>query len=65
MDRLRARGRWPWLFSEELRSRFDVVSWDQRGVSRSAAVRCFAGVLPPVGTGCSRAASPFDQPAGR
>jgi pimeloyl-ACP methyl ester carboxylesterase len=42
VDRLRARGRWPWLFSEELRSRFDVVSWDQRGVSRSAAVRCFS-----------------------
>ncbi len=43
VDRLRARARWPWLFSEELRSRFDVVSWDQRGVSRSAAVRCFSG----------------------
>lgn len=42
VDRLRARARWPWLFSDELRSRFDVVSWDQRGVSRSAAVRCFA-----------------------
>ena len=27
---------------QELRSRFDVVSWDQRGVSRSAAVRCFS-----------------------
>lgn len=31
------------MFSEELRSRFDLVSWDQRGVSRSAAVRCFSG----------------------
>ena len=41
VDRLRGRARWPWLFSEELRSRFDLVSWDQRGVSRSAAVRCF------------------------
>lgn len=41
VDRLRARGRWSWLFSEELRSRFDVVSLDQRGVARSAAVRCF------------------------
>jgi pimeloyl-ACP methyl ester carboxylesterase len=42
VDRLRQRATWPWLFSDELRSRFDLVSWDQRGVSRSAAVRCFA-----------------------
>ena len=41
VDRLRGRARWPWLFSEELRSRFDLVSWDQRGVARSAAARCF------------------------
>lgn len=41
VDRLRARARWPWLFSEQLRSRFDLVSWDPRGVSRSTAVRCF------------------------
>ncbi|AKK30242.1 hydrolase [Mycobacterium sp. EPa45] len=41
VDRLRQRATWPWLFSEELRSRFDLVSWDQRGVARSAAVRCF------------------------
>ncbi|MGW5381298.1 alpha/beta hydrolase [Nocardia sp. NPDC003963] len=41
VDRLRERARWPWLFSEELRSRFDVVSWDTRAVGRSAAVRCF------------------------
>jgi hypothetical protein len=40
VNRLRDRARWPWLFSEELRSRFDLVSWDHRGVSRSAAVRC-------------------------
>ena len=25
----------------------------------------FSGVLPPVGTGCSRDASPFDRPAGQ
>lgn len=42
VDRLRERARWPWLFSEELRARFDLVSWDPRAVSRSAAVRCFA-----------------------
>ncbi len=42
VNRLRERARWPWLFSEELRSRFDLVSWDQRGVSRSAGARCFS-----------------------
>ena len=45
VDRLRQRARWPWLFSDELRSRFDLVSWDQRGVSRSAGVRCFSSEL--------------------
>lgn len=44
VDRLRARGKWEWLFSSELRSRFDVVSWDQRGIGRSATVRCFDSV---------------------
>ena len=43
VDRLRERARWPWLFSEELRSRFDVVSWDTRAVGHSTAVRCFSG----------------------
>lgn len=41
VERLRARGRWEWLFSPELRARFDLVSWDTRGVGRSTAVRCF------------------------
>ena len=41
VERLRARGQWPWLFSPELRARFDVVSWDPRGIGRSATVRCF------------------------
>jgi len=41
LQRLRERGKWPWLFSEELRSRFDVVSWDPRGIGNSTAVRCF------------------------
>lgn len=45
VDRLRQRARWPWLFSGELRSRFDLVSWDQRGVSRSAGVRCFSNAI--------------------
>ncbi|WP_280305140.1 alpha/beta hydrolase [Nocardia neocaledoniensis] len=43
VDRLRERARWPWLFSPELRARFDLVSWDPRGVSRSAGAHCFAG----------------------
>lgn len=41
LQRLRERGRWPWLFSDELRSRFDLVSWDPRGIANSTAVRCF------------------------
>ncbi|WP_439658887.1 alpha/beta hydrolase [Lentzea sp. HUAS TT2] len=44
VDRLRARGKWEWLFSSELRARFDVVSWDPRGIGRSATVRCFDSV---------------------
>ncbi|WP_324197347.1 alpha/beta hydrolase [Nocardia cyriacigeorgica] len=43
VERLRERGRWEWLFSAELRARFDVVSWDPRGVGRSAPVNCFGG----------------------
>ncbi|GAA3431192.1 alpha/beta hydrolase [Kutzneria kofuensis] len=42
VDRLRQRATWPWLFSDELRARFDLVSWDPRAVSHSTAVRCFA-----------------------
>ncbi|NEW50840.1 alpha/beta hydrolase [Nocardia cyriacigeorgica] len=49
VDRLRERGRWPWLFSEELRARFDVVSWDPRGVGQSAPVNCFANEDEQVG----------------
>ncbi|MFJ2835063.1 alpha/beta hydrolase [Nocardia sp. NPDC087230] len=41
VDRLRERARWPWLFSEELRARFDLVSWDPRSVARSAPTSCF------------------------
>jgi pimeloyl-ACP methyl ester carboxylesterase len=44
LQRLRERGKWPWLFSAELRSRFDVVSWDPRGIANSTAVRCFDSV---------------------
>ncbi|WP_067823723.1 alpha/beta fold hydrolase [Nocardia inohanensis] len=41
LDRLRERARWPFLFSEELRARFDIVSWDPRSVANSAPTRCF------------------------
>ena len=42
VDRLRQRAKWQWLFSDELRARFDLVSWDPRAVSHSTAVRCFS-----------------------
>lgn len=32
---------WYDLFPEQVRQRFDVVSWDPRGVGASTAVRCF------------------------
>lgn len=41
LQRLRERGKWPWLFSDQVRARFDVVSWDPRGIGNSTAVRCF------------------------
>jgi pimeloyl-ACP methyl ester carboxylesterase len=41
VDRLRARAGWDWLFSPALKERFDLVSWDTRGVGRSTAIRCF------------------------
>ncbi|MFI8976043.1 alpha/beta fold hydrolase [Nocardia asteroides] len=42
VDRLRERAHWPWLFSDDLRARFDLVSWDPRSVSRSAPTSCFS-----------------------
>ena len=33
---------WLGLFPAELRARFDLVSWDPRGVGASTAVQCFA-----------------------
>ncbi|MEV0296248.1 alpha/beta hydrolase [Nocardia sp. NPDC050710] len=69
VDRLRERVRWPWLFSDELRSRFDVVSWDSRSVARSAAVRCFPtvdeqlvflGSMPEMPTAASEEAPFYD-----
>ncbi|WNV86411.1 alpha/beta fold hydrolase [Umezawaea sp. Da 62-37] len=44
LQRLRERGQWTWLFSAELRARFDLVSWDPRGIGASATVRCFDSV---------------------
>ncbi|MFD8499194.1 alpha/beta fold hydrolase [Amycolatopsis sp. NPDC059657] len=41
VDRLRQRAERTWIFSPELKARFDLVSWDPRGIARSAGVRCF------------------------
>jgi pimeloyl-ACP methyl ester carboxylesterase len=41
VDLLRQRSGWTWLFSPELKARFDLVSWDTRGVNHSTAARCF------------------------
>ncbi len=42
VDRLRDRGDWDWLFSPQVKERFDLVSWDTRGVYHSdPAVLCF------------------------
>jgi pimeloyl-ACP methyl ester carboxylesterase len=43
----------PFLFSDEVRARFDLVGFDPRGIRRSTALRCFGSleemfsVLPP------------------
>lgn len=66
VDRLRERGRWPWLFSDELRARFDLVSWDPRAVSRSAGTQCFAGADEQsayLGTFPGTPTDPRDEPA--
>ncbi len=41
VSRLRERAHWSWLFSDALRARFDLVSWDTRGAANSAPVHCF------------------------
>jgi pimeloyl-ACP methyl ester carboxylesterase len=41
VERLSQRAGWDYLFSPELKARFDLVSWDPRGIARSAGVRCF------------------------
>jgi hypothetical protein len=45
LQRLRERAKWPYLFSDELRTRFDLVSWDPRGIGNSTAVRCFGTLV--------------------
>lgn len=32
----------PWIFPAEQRARFDIISWDPRGVGASTSVQCFA-----------------------
>ncbi|WP_031465766.1 alpha/beta hydrolase [Sciscionella sediminilitoris] len=41
VEHLRQRAHWDWLFSKQLRERFDLVSWDPRGVGKSVPVNCF------------------------
>lgn len=36
------------FFPQEIRDRFDIVSWDPRGVGRSTAVRCFASAAQEI-----------------
>lgn len=66
VDRLRERARWPWLFSDELRARFDLVSWDPRSVSRSAGTQCFPSAAEQdayLGSFPGTPTDPRDEPA--
>ncbi len=44
------------LFPREVRERFDIVSWDPRGVGSSTAVNCFAGSQQAAAWDASKAA---------
>ena len=35
----------PYLYSEEVRARFDIVGFDPRGVARSTALRCYGNYM--------------------
>ncbi len=66
VDRLRERARWHWLFSDELRAHFDLVSWDPRSVSRSAGTQCFTGAAEQasyLGAFPGTPTDPRDEPA--
>ncbi|CAM5741753.1 hypothetical protein SALBM311S_10116 [Streptomyces alboniger] len=41
-------------FPREVRERFDIVSWDPRGIGNSTAVNCFASPRKPLSSKCSR-----------
>ena len=41
-------------FPAVLRARFDIVSWDPRGVGASTAVKCFANQTPPTRSSSER-----------
>ena len=55
------RGAGPFLFSDEVRARFDLVGFDPRGIRRSTPLRCFdsldeaVGVLTPFAFPFTRA----------
>ena len=42
-------GAGPFLYTEELRARFDLVGFDPRGIARSTALRCFGNPRQWVG----------------
>ncbi|MFD3611977.1 alpha/beta hydrolase [Streptomyces atroolivaceus] len=44
------------FFPREVRERFDIVSWDPRGVGSSTAVNCFASPREAAGWNASKAA---------
>src|SRR3954451_24521047 len=57
---------WLGLFPAALRRRFDVMSWDPRGVGASTAVQCFASARREAAfLGAAAAAFPVGRAAER
>jgi pimeloyl-ACP methyl ester carboxylesterase len=40
----------PFLYTDEVRARFDIVGFDPRGINRSTALRCFGTVQQAIAT---------------